>query len=332
MKAAESTKADMKATTNAKVDGNMKLIELAKDIGDVGFARITRTGAYKRIFPGIAVEMSWWARLEQNEKYKGRCVALAVSRPGVALTKLSAAVALGGLVRGEPTVVTVAAIPGRTASHSRLESVKVGTLPKHAELVKQRVTLGKTNTFDRADPAGSTSGKPSQPHKPGSSGRTDSTTDTLGKPGTPDRIETYEVLCTSPACTMYDVAATYSCENALITINSLLLAQSNKSRTLPEGHAYCEKGKYSSYLNNKAVVDILRAKTFASFKTQAGHYRQHGFRYEDAAQLIEECLALVWKNRRKRGVRKALFALLLASDKSESPGESLLCQCFYELA
>ena len=311
----------MKAATDAIANDSAELIGLARALGEVRFARAIRNGSYERLFPGVAAKVSWWGGLTEDGRYLGRCVALAVSRPGVALTKLSAVEALGGQVLRVPKTVTVSAVPGRTASRSRLKEVKVGALPKHGALVKQRVTLGETATFGRparADPAA----------MPG----------TLGTPGREPSVHgSYEVLCTSPACTMYDVAAAYKLRDALVAINSLLLAQAggrvalrDRCGALPVGHPLGEKGKHASHLNAKAVADILRAKTFASFRAQAGHYRQHGFMFESSAGLMDECLALVWKNRGRRGVRKALLALLLASDKCESPAESLFCARAYE--
>jgi hypothetical protein len=76
---------------------------------------------------------------------------------------------------------------------------------------------------------------------------------------------------------------------------------------------------------------MLGAKSYAAFREAAEPYRQHGLKYEYAAALLEDCLGLVWENRGKHGVRQALLALLLASDKCESAGESLSCVRFFEL-
>jgi hypothetical protein len=239
-----------------------------------------------------------------------------VSRPGTALTKLSAAAALGAQVSGEPHAVTFAAIPGQRVSPSRRKNLRAGALHKHSVLVKWQVPLKMPVA----------AGKQGGQEPPGTSGAPG----TSGTPNAYGRTERYEVRCTSPACTIYDVAAAYPVSESLIVINSLLETHAGRRKALPEGHALRGKGKYARHLNMKAVSDILKAKTPASFRAQALHYRQDGLRLESAAALFEESLMLVWKNRGRRGVRNALLALLHVTDRCESAGESRCSASIYE--
>lgn len=261
-----------------------------------------------RLFSGAAAGRGWWEGLAPDEQFFFKAVALARLRPDLTLTKLAAAAVLGAKVLRAPGDVTCAAMPGKPVSRGARRGMKTGALPGHARLAGRRVTLHSDGSVESARCAAPAA----RPFREG--------------PG----FTEVACVCTSPACTIYDVAAAFPLQESLVTINSLLSAHANRHRRLPPDHPWYAKGRSSAHLNASAVAGILRAKSRSAFLAQAEKYRQHGLRLERAAELYAECLDLVWQNRDRRGVRRALLALLLATDKCESPGESLCCARFFQ--
>jgi hypothetical protein len=272
--------------------------------------RAVLCGEYVRLFRGAAVEKGWMEALRPEERVFARCVALAGLHPGIVFTKMSAAVCLGAQIRNEPKDVFFAVARGSGQCPSRLDGVSQGWLPAHSKLTGRAVTISGDGKFvvDKSSVAAAEAMSRS-------------------------RIKNLNVAirCTSPASTIFDVAAAYPLEESLIVINSLLTANANKRRILPTEDRRREKGQKCGHLNRYAVTRILTAQSYESFRARVEEYRQHGFTYVYSADMLEECYALVWQNKGRRGVRRVLLALLLASDRCESPGESLACCRFFEM-
>ncbi|MDR1796830.1 MAG: hypothetical protein LBR44_05200 [Clostridiales Family XIII bacterium] len=308
---------------------------------DTAPRKALRGDAYTRLFRGAAVERAWWKSLRPSGQHVVRAAALGGLRPGWVLTKLSAAAVLGAQIKTCPSEITCAAAPGKGRAFTELPGVRAGLLPPHAKVVRQAVAV--------------------------------------------EAGAEVAVLCTSPACTMFDVAASCPLDESLVVINSLLAkasADAARSEALKKeadmlkglhpivdasklarqesfdylrmsaaeveaeagrlmrengralragGRQFCRQGARRDELAAGTAAALLGAKSFRAFRSQVDRYRQHGLNTKTAAGLYEECLALVWKNRRRFGVRRALLALLFATDQCESAAESLSCARFFEL-
>ncbi|MDR1796595.1 MAG: hypothetical protein LBR44_04000 [Clostridiales Family XIII bacterium] len=342
----------------------MKKLIFSSRNNDTTTRKALRGDAYLRLFRGVAVERAWWESLWPSGRHLVRAAAFGGAQRNLVLTKLSAAAVLGAQIKDTPPEITCAPAPARGRSYFKLPGVRIGLLPRHSAVVRRDITLRADGTVAAASAAHATNA------------------DTGA-----EALPAVRVQCTSPACTMYDVAAAYPLAESLVVLNSLLaqasaaaareavlkkeramlaslqtmtvvgkgvrrstenldyltmteaecdaeaarFARENGRALRAGGRPLSRKGIRRDDLTSETVAALLRAKSFPAFVAQVDSCRQHGLNTEAAAALLEECLALVWKNRGHRGVRHALLAFLLATDQCESVGESLSCARFFEL-